>query len=65
MNGQTIFVGALVLTLVAFLWLLVTNPALFFKMYKKQCDENEARGKRIGNAVKGAASIAERLLKRK
>jgi len=65
MNGQAIFVGALLMTLVEFLVLLVTNPKAFIELHKSQREHDKERADRVGKAVNGAASIAAKLLKRK
>lgn len=55
--GQAIFVGALVLTLLAFLYLLVTNPGMFIELHKSQREHEKERAARMEKAVKGGVSL--------
>ena len=61
--ARILFMGALLLTLAAFLWLLVTNPEWFFKIYKQQCEENEARSKRVGKSANWLLAMVKMFIK--
>lgn len=65
MTGQMIFVGALLLTLVAFLVLLVMNPKAFIDVAKQGQEQQKQSFDLMGKAIGGAASIAGRFLNRK
>lgn len=50
MDGGQIFLVATLVTLGAFLWLLVTNPKAFIDLYKASEDANAKRAERVGKA---------------
>jgi hypothetical protein len=63
-GAEFLFYGLLVLTALAFLFVLVTNPKLFIEIMIQQRETNAKQAEIFGKAVTGAASIVKPFIKK-
>lgn len=62
--GLWIIIGILVLYVLAYLWLLVTNPEAALKLGKQGQEQQKQSFDLMGKAIGGAANIASKFLKK-